>query len=58
MCQEVGWKEKGHRDDCRILKAPDLREIFAFPWDEFGAYASFPLPRTLNSSAGVDRRCM
>ena len=55
MCQEVGWKEKGHKKDCRILKDPDLREIFAFQWDDFEAYTRIPLPKTLNSSAGGDR---
>ncbi|KAH8908313.1 SET domain-containing protein [Coniochaeta sp. PMI_546] len=42
-CQEVGWKDKGHKDSCRLLRDQDLRGLFALKWDEFEDYVSFPL---------------
>ncbi|TGO26346.1 hypothetical protein BPAE_0061g00180 [Botrytis paeoniae] len=27
-CQKNGWNTKGHKDDCKILKKPDLRGMF------------------------------
>ena len=42
-CQEVGWKEKGHRADCKLLKDPDLQGLFALKWDEFDDHVQFPL---------------
>ncbi|KAF8852703.1 SET domain-containing protein [Acephala macrosclerotiorum] len=29
-CQVVGWNKKGHKVDCKLLKDPDLQELFTF----------------------------
>ncbi|CZR64408.1 uncharacterized protein PAC_14306 [Phialocephala subalpina] len=41
-CQVAGWNEKGHKVDCKLLKDPDLRGLFALKWDEFDNYIRFP----------------
>lgn len=43
-CQGIGWTEKGHKADCKLLKDPDLRGLFAHKWDEFENRIRFPLP--------------
>jgi hypothetical protein len=42
-CQEAGWNEKGHKDNCKLLKDPDLRGLLFFKWDEFDNRIEFPL---------------
>ncbi|KAI9862945.1 MAG: hypothetical protein M1813_004118 [Trichoglossum hirsutum] len=42
-CQVVGWNEKGHKADCKLLKDPDLRGLFILKWDEFDNHIRFPL---------------
>ncbi|KAN0070170.1 SET domain containing protein [Elaphomyces granulatus] len=50
-CQEAGWNEKGHRDNCKLLKDPDLRGLFFFKWDEFDNRIEFPLHVTFQKQA-------
>lgn len=28
-CQKTGWNERGHKADCKLLKAPDLQGLFS-----------------------------
>ncbi|KAF7921989.1 uncharacterized protein EAE98_008200 [Botrytis deweyae] len=42
-CQKNGWNTKGHKNDCKILKKPDLRGMFLMKWDEFNGVVQFPL---------------
>ncbi|KAF7953398.1 uncharacterized protein EAE97_000797 [Botrytis byssoidea] len=42
-CQKNGWCTKGHKNDCKILKKPDLRGMFLIKWEEFNGAAQFPL---------------
>ncbi|KAM3155584.1 hypothetical protein ABEW05_003934 [Botrytis cinerea] len=42
-CQVNGWKNKGHKNDCKILQNPDLRMMFLMKWDEFNGAVQFPL---------------
>ena len=42
-CQEIGWKEKGHKGDCKLLKDADLKGLFSLNWDEFKGHIAFPL---------------
>ncbi|KAF2108247.1 hypothetical protein BDV96DRAFT_504933 [Lophiotrema nucula] len=32
-CQRIGWNERGHKADCKLLKDPDLRGLFVLKWD-------------------------
>jgi hypothetical protein len=34
-CQEVGWKEKGHKHECKLLVDSDVWEIVMDPNDFF-----------------------
>ncbi|KAI9771517.1 MAG: hypothetical protein M1840_002137 [Geoglossum simile] len=34
-CQITGWKENGHKADCKLLKDPDLQRLFLTKWDAF-----------------------
>ncbi|TWU70611.1 hypothetical protein ED733_001284 [Metarhizium rileyi] len=43
-CQKAGWKGKGHKHDCALLKDADLRRLFLFKWDQFDGCVQFPLP--------------
>ncbi|KAJ0127251.1 hypothetical protein HZ326_29643 [Fusarium oxysporum f. sp. albedinis] len=42
-CQTRGWKENGHKSDCRLLQDPDLQGLFLLKFDAFEEYLSFPL---------------
>ncbi|KAI9705313.1 MAG: hypothetical protein M1820_005143 [Bogoriella megaspora] len=41
-CQTQGWVEKGHKDDCKILKDKDVQGLFKLDWEQFTDYARFP----------------
>ena len=34
-CQIVGWKEKGHKADCKVLLDKRVRGLFLRRWDAF-----------------------
>jgi len=40
-CQEVGWNEKGHKQDCKELK--DMKGLFQRDWSRFDGLWHFPL---------------
>ncbi|MCJ1245426.1 hypothetical protein MMC30_002630 [Trapelia coarctata] len=40
-CQEKGWKEMGHKKDCKVLK--DIKGFFTMKWDTFEEFTEFPL---------------
>ncbi|KAF5977369.1 SET domain-containing protein [Fusarium bulbicola] len=42
-CQLYGWKEKGHKEDCKILRDGNFKGLFSIKWDEFHNHISFPL---------------
>jgi hypothetical protein len=42
-CQLRGWKENGHKEDCKILRDGNLKGLFSIKWDEFHNHISFPL---------------
>ncbi|KAM0421208.1 hypothetical protein ACHAPT_010928 [Fusarium lateritium] len=42
-CQTVGWKDKGHKEDCKLLRDADLRGLFRLKWDNFETHLGFPL---------------
>ncbi|KAI6777646.1 kinesin light chain 1 [Emericellopsis cladophorae] len=37
----VDWKERGHKDDCKLLKDPDLQGLFRLEWGNFEDYQKF-----------------
>jgi hypothetical protein len=41
-CQKTGWKEKGHKADCKILKDADLRGLLGSDWTDSDTRVSFP----------------
>ena len=49
----VGWNEKGHKADCKLLKDLDLRRLFLIKWDVFEDYYRFgpDLPKTKKNTA-------
>ncbi|KAI0376802.1 hypothetical protein F5Y04DRAFT_265781 [Hypomontagnella monticulosa] len=40
-CQVTGWKDKGHKGDCKLLKDPDLRKLFLMKWDIYEDHERF-----------------
>lgn len=40
-CQEAGWKEKGHKADCKLLKDPDLQKMLQLDWNTYKEPMSF-----------------
>ncbi|KAI2478116.1 SET domain-containing protein 5 [Pyrenophora tritici-repentis] len=42
-CQKIGWNERRHKADCKMLKHLDLRGLLGFEWTEADTRASFPL---------------
>ncbi|KAF9767899.1 hypothetical protein IL306_014868 [Fusarium sp. DS 682] len=44
-CQKVGWVEKDHKADCKLLRDGDLKGLFSLNWDDFEDFVSFPLAR-------------
>ncbi|ORY61287.1 uncharacterized protein BCR38DRAFT_348473, partial [Pseudomassariella vexata] len=34
-CQVTGWKEKGHKDNGKLLKDGDLKRMFQLGWSNF-----------------------
>ncbi|KAF5627838.1 mynd finger and set [Fusarium sp. NRRL 25303] len=42
-CQLRGWKENGHKEDCKILRDSNFKGLFSIKWDEFHNHLSFPL---------------
>ncbi|CZR37494.1 uncharacterized protein FPRO_02245 [Fusarium proliferatum ET1] len=42
-CQLRGWKENGHKEDCKILREGNFKGFFSIKWDEFHNHLSFPL---------------
>ncbi|KAF5675877.1 hypothetical protein FCIRC_7249 [Fusarium circinatum] len=42
-CQLYGWNEKGHKEDCKILRDCNFKGLFSIKWDEFHNHLSFPL---------------
>ncbi|KAJ4231047.1 hypothetical protein NW759_003028 [Fusarium solani] len=43
-CQAQGWREKGHKNDCKMLGDSDLKAIFQTAWDDLGnSPLRFPL---------------
>ncbi|KAK7418595.1 hypothetical protein QQZ08_011179 [Neonectria magnoliae] len=42
-CQKVGWLDKGHKADCKLLQDGDLKGLFSLNWDEFQDFIKFPL---------------
>ncbi|KAG4252943.1 hypothetical protein FPRO03_08392 [Fusarium proliferatum] len=42
-CQLRGWKENGHKEDCKILREGNFKGLFSIKWDEFHNHLSFPL---------------
>ncbi|KAF7955659.1 hypothetical protein EAE96_004585 [Botrytis aclada] len=47
-CQTNGWN-KGHKNDCKILKNTELRGMFLMKWDEFNGIVKFPLPAAVGN---------
>jgi hypothetical protein len=48
-CQKTGWYEKGHKQDCKLLRNhPDLGELFVFNWEKLDSYVRFPLTSSRN----------
>jgi len=40
-CQGIGWRDKGHKEDCEKLR--DLAGIFNQDWETFEDFVKFPL---------------
>ncbi|KAK0274197.1 hypothetical protein LTR35_011706 [Friedmanniomyces endolithicus] len=40
-CQEDGWKERKHREDCKMLRDEDLKMLFKLEWQAFDGYRRF-----------------
>ncbi|KAH0559823.1 hypothetical protein GP486_003658 [Trichoglossum hirsutum] len=45
-CQAVGWNDRGHKRDCKIVRDKDLQAMFLLEWDHFESPTKFPLPDT------------
>ncbi|KAF3802773.1 hypothetical protein GCG54_00014007 [Colletotrichum gloeosporioides] len=41
-CQTLGWNQKGHKQDCRVLKDPNLRALFKITVGEGEHRFQFP----------------
>ena len=42
-CQEIGWKDKNHKKDCKIIADSDFQEMSTMHWSIFWDFKSFPL---------------
>ncbi|PLB49277.1 hypothetical protein P170DRAFT_509858 [Aspergillus steynii IBT 23096] len=42
-CQEIGWKDKNHKKDCKIIADSDFQEMSMMHWSIFWDFKSFPL---------------
>lgn len=40
-CQQTGWKERGHKEDCKVLK--ECKGFFERDWTRFDGFFKFPL---------------
>jgi hypothetical protein len=43
-CQRTGWKEKCHKDSCKLFRDRDLKGLFLYAWDVYHHRLQFPLP--------------
>ncbi|KAK4217463.1 hypothetical protein QBC37DRAFT_479665 [Rhypophila decipiens] len=50
-CQQRGWDERGHKEDCKLLRDRDLKEMFKLRWDEFDDFVEFPLAEVSSATA-------
>lgn len=41
----VGWHEKDHKPDCKILRDTDMARMFSVKWDCWEGYFCFPRPQ-------------
>ena len=39
----MGWNDKGHKRDCKLITDDDLRAMFAMDWAHFDGFVKFPL---------------
>ncbi len=39
----MGWNDKGHKRDCKLIRDDDLRAMFAMDWAHFDGFVKFPL---------------
>lgn len=44
-CQAFGWKEKGHKIDCKILRDVELQKLLGMDWSCFNGFKSFAMPK-------------
>lgn len=42
-CQRVGWEQKQHKKDCRLVRDRDVSGLFQLQWNKFSDWMSFPL---------------
>ncbi|PHH78649.1 hypothetical protein CDD80_6541 [Ophiocordyceps camponoti-rufipedis] len=40
-CQAVGWHEKGHKEDCKILRDSDFQGLLDLDWSRFDMFLEF-----------------
>ncbi|KAM5341757.1 hypothetical protein ACJ41O_014788 [Fusarium nematophilum] len=52
-CQTTGWKDRGHKHDCKLLQDNDLRAMFLLDWDDFDDFIRFPLDTTATMRSGA-----
>jgi hypothetical protein len=50
VCQRVGWNQKGHKADCKILRDRDIQAMFALDWDSYKVSLDFQMPHTVANS--------
>ncbi|KAF2137797.1 uncharacterized protein K452DRAFT_98503 [Aplosporella prunicola CBS 121167] len=42
-CQQAGWRERGHKDECGLLRNDTVKETILFDWKQFKGFVHFPL---------------
>ncbi|RDA95113.1 hypothetical protein CP533_2140 [Ophiocordyceps camponoti-saundersi (nom. inval.)] len=40
-CQVAAWTDKGHKEDCKLLRDPELRDLLLLDYESFGDYHQF-----------------
>ncbi|KAK3348856.1 hypothetical protein B0T25DRAFT_230661 [Lasiosphaeria hispida] len=43
-CQTTGWTNKGHKNDCKVIRTCGLRAMLLLDWNRFEDFTGFPLP--------------
>ncbi|KAH8742310.1 hypothetical protein F5883DRAFT_376799, partial [Diaporthe sp. PMI_573] len=42
-CQAAGWKDRGHKRDCKLIRDGDVHAMLLLEWGHFDGFLKFPL---------------